>query len=238
MKPLIGIIAAVSDGGESSIGENYVRAIEKFGGIPLIIPYTKKRERAKDYALICDGFLFAGGKDIHPRHYGEEILDGVTVLQKLRDAHELLLFEEINRTEKPILAICRGAQLINVALGGTLYQDIDTQYKTEILHRQKEDKASPSHKINVLRNTPLYSIVKKDRIPANSFHHQAIKDLGQGLYVMARADDGIIEAVYRESPYIMAYQWHPERLADSSCENAAIFTDFISSVKSFKEENK
>ena len=119
-------------------------------------------------------------------------------------------------------------QLINVALGGTLHQDITSEVKNSIVHRQIEPKYSPSHEVNITKGTPLHALVNKIRMPANSFHHQCIKALGNGLSVMATADDGIIEAVYStEDRYLRAYQWHPERLYVSNSLNRSLFDDFI-----------
>jgi putative glutamine amidotransferase len=130
-------------------------------------------------------------------------------------------------TEKPVLGICRGAQLINIALGGTLYQDLPTELPTEISHRQTEPKFSPAHSVKILADTPLYDLVQKDRMTANSFHHQAVKTLGKGLELMALADDGVVEAFYLPGErYLRAYQWHPERLFAIDSDNRLLFEDF------------
>jgi putative glutamine amidotransferase len=116
-----------------------------------------------------------------------------------------------------------------VALGGTLYQDIPSQLKTDILHKQTQERFEPSHHIRVIENTPLHAMAGgKTSMVGNSFHHQAIKEMGRGLAVMARAEDGIIEAVYMpDKPYVRAYQWHPERLWQIDSDNCTIFTDFV-----------
>ena len=134
---------------------------------------------------------------------------------------------EVNKG-KPLLGICRGAQLINVALGGSLYQDIPSEYKTEIAHRQGEEKMEYSHSVTVLENTPLAALVGEGELPANSFHHQAAKRLGNGLLPMAYAADGIVEAMYFPAhTYLRAYQWHPERLCERDEKNKALFSEFI-----------
>ena len=227
MKPIIAIIAGVDDEIVSQAQPLYISAIERAGGIPIVMPYVWQRETADQIVSLCDGFLFAGGPDVHPKRYGEEIKEACGVIRERRDELELMAFEEIYKTKKPILAICRGSQVVNVALGGTLYQDIPTEIKTDISHRQTEPKSSHSHDVNVTEGTPLHALVGKSRMGANSFHHQCIKALGKGLEVMATADDGIIEAIYSTEQYIMAYQWHPERLVDISEDNKAIFDDFI-----------
>lgn len=137
------------------------------------------------------------------------------------------------KTSKPILAICRGAQLVNVALGGTLYQDIPSEVPTKILHKQSEPDFSPSHDVKIMNNTPLYEMMRTEQIKGNSFHHQAIKALGKGLEIMAIAEDGIIEGVYSSGKqYVRAYQWHPERLFDTDAQSRMIFEDFIHACKS------
>lgn len=138
------------------------------------------------------------------------------------------VFNKAYKENKPILAICRGVQLFNVALGGTLYQDIPTQYKTEVHHIQGEERFSASHDILIEKHSPLYTLVKKDVMVGNSFHHQAIKNLGSELEIMARATDGMVEAVWSpKKRYLRGYQWHPERLFDIDGDNRKIFEDFI-----------
>ena len=195
-----------------------------------------KQQELERLIDLCDGFLFTGGKDVEPSRYGEETKPGCGIIQKYRDEYELRVFKAALKTGKPILGICRGTQLINVGLGGTLYQDIPSECPSEIFHRQQESTYSFSHSVNIACGTPLYELVEKERIRANSFHHQSIKALGRNLAVMATADDGVIEAVYGTSKqYVRGYQWHPERLFDKDEENFAIFKDFISACQKSKE---
>ena len=227
--PIIGIIASAKDVDDLTSTTTYPKAIEQAGGTPIVLPCGENFEMYDRFIDLCDGFLFTGGCDIHPARYGEEILPACGNIQDHRDTIELAFFERAIQTDKPMIAICRGIQLINVGLGGTLYQDIPSQTQTTLVHSQTEGRFAPSHSVTVLENTPLAAMAKgKTRILANSFHHQAIKDLGRGLEVMARADDGIIEAVYLPSkPYFRAYQWHPERLWQIDEDNLAIFTEFV-----------
>ena len=235
MRPIIGILAEIDGERNTKVQYTYVSAIEKAGGLPLLLPYVTDFESFGRFAKICDGFFFTGGADIEPRRYGEETKTYCGPVSYFRDEVEFKAFNEIIKTDKPILAVCRGAQLVNVALGGTLYQDIPSETDTPILHRQTADKDKPSHRVNILNDTPLFSLIGKEEMLANSFHHQAIKKLGEGLKVMATADDGIIEAVYHtEKSYLMAYQWHPERLCNNDLCNYLIFLDFI---KACSKEN-
>lgn len=228
MRPIIGVLAEVDNEFTTKVLNTYVHAIEKCGGIPVLFPYVEKDETVERMVALCDGFLFTGGVDIHPMRYGEEAGENIGEIQEHRDEFDFRVFHKVLQTAKPILAICRGAQLVNVALGGTLYQDIPSELDTKILHRQSEPKFSYSHDVKIKVGTPLYEMLGTEQIRANSFHHQAIKALGKGLEIMAVAEDGIIEGVYSpESRYIRAYQWHPERLVDKNAQNRMIFEDFI-----------
>ncbi len=232
MRPIIVLLAEVDDELITKVVHPYVSAIETAGGAPVILPYVKDAEVIEHYTRICDGFLFTGGLDIDPSRYGEEIKPTCGEIQKYRDELEFTVIERVLGTGKPLLAICRGAQLVNVALGGTLYQDIPSEIDTPILHSQSEPKFSPSHDVRVVEGTPLHKLTGMERISANSFHHQALKALGRELQVMALADDGIIEAIYfTGEQYIRAYQWHPERLFESNSQNRMIFEDFIDACK-------
>ena len=232
MIPVIAILGTVDDDKTVTLLNTYARAIEASGGLPFIIPYTESEAQIKEYVTRCDGVLFSGGCDIEPKKFGEETLPTCGNIQLYRDSLELAFFKEAFKAKKPILGICRGSQLINVALGGTLYQDIPTMIPSEIPHRQKEARSLPSHSVKILSDTPLMELIGKERMVANSFHHQAIKALGDGLEVMALADDGIIEAIYHtDYSYLIAYQWHPERLCESNEDNRRIFDDFISASR-------
>ena len=228
MSVIIGIPSVVDGEKNSSMLSTYAYAIEKAGGLPILLPYVADKELISRFSGLCDGFFFMGGADIEPSVYGEEKRETCDKTEPFHDELELALFDAALGTGKPILGICRGAQLINAALGGTLYQDIPTETDATLNHRQTEDKFEFSHDIVIKKNSPLYTLVKKDRVRGNSFHHQAIKKLADSLSVMAVADDGIIEGFYhRTHPYLRAYQWHPERLFDKDEASRLIFVDFI-----------
>ncbi len=235
MKPIIGILAEVDGELCARVRRAYVGAVEGAGGVPILLPYVRDGEIVKRFVGVCDGLLFTGGGDIDPRRYGEELRVACEP-EALRDELEFKAFFEARSASKPILAICRGAQVVNVALGGTLYQDIPTEINTEIAHAQSEPTFSPSHSVTVLEGTPLSELTGRSVIRANSFHHQAIKALGAGLEIMAVADDGIIEAAYSTGKqYIRAYQWHPERLYAKDEHSRMIFEDFIRACKSERD---
>lgn len=228
MRPIIGLLAEVDGELSTRVQNTYVKAIENAGGAPILFPYVNDGDTIDHLIGICDGFFFTGGMDIDPSRYGEKARENLGETQVNRDEFEFKVFDKIIKTGKPIIAICRGAQLVNVALGGTLYQDIPSEVDTEISHRQCEPKFAHSHDVKIIPDTPLYEMMGTERIKANSFHHQALKVLGKGLAVMAVADDGIIEAAYStEMPYLRAYQWHPERLIETDATSRMIFEDFI-----------
>jgi putative glutamine amidotransferase len=232
MLPIIGIFAEFDDDKNSTLQYVYTNAIEKSGGLPLLLPWVESEDVISRFASVCDGFLFTGGVDVNPTFYGEEPRFPCGKMQLNRDTLEMKAIKVVLKTKKPILCICRGAQLINVVFGGSLYQDIPSDYKTDICHRQKEDKFSPSHSVLIEKDTPLYQIVKKGEMTANSFHHQAVKKLGKGFKVMAKASDGVIEGFYFEGEqYIRAYQWHPERIFNIDSDNRQVFADFIERCK-------
>ena len=227
------MLAEIDNELSTRVQNPYIYAIERSGGIPILFPYVGDGETIEHLVDSCNGFFFTGGADIAPKRYGEEAKDNIGDIQEHRDEFEFNVFQRVIKTSKPILAICRGAQLVNVALGGTLYQDIPSEVQTKILHRQIEPKFSHSHDVRIMINTPLYEMMKAERIKVNSFHHQAIKTLGEGLEIMALAEDGIIEAVYSSGrQYIRAYQWHPERLFETDTQSRIIFEDFIYNCKS------
>ena len=227
-KPIIGVTAPIQDNGDLNLFHSYIHAIESAGGAPIIIPYLDDNETLFQAISICDGILFTGGVDVEPERYGEERAPECGEAQLKRDELELKIFDMIRESNMPVMAICRGAQLVNVALGGTLYQDIYAHYGTTLPHKTTEPRHGYAHSVAVVEGSPLYNLWGVTEARINTFHHQAIKALGKGLKVMAKAEDGIIEAVYAEGErYLRAYQWHPERLCDADDNNRAVFTDFI-----------
>ena len=232
MRPVITIFTEIDEKLNVNIRNTYINAVESTGGLPIVVPYIKSDESLETLIERCDGFIFSGGGDIDPKCYVEEKKPTCGDAEYNRDELEFRAFDSVFASGKPILAICRGIQLVNVCLGGTLYQDIPTEFETEIIHRQKEPDDAPSHEVNALENTPLYDLLKSKRVVANSFHHQAIKKLGDGLKITATADDGIIEGVYLPGErYFRAFQWHPERLVDIDEHNRLIFEDFINACR-------
>ena len=229
MKPIIGITPEIAENGNISLRYAYTHAIEAAGGIPLLLPCTEDEALLEELAAVCHGFVFSGGEDIDPKYYGEQTLPACGEIAPRRDAFELRLFAKVFPTGKPILGICRGLQLINVALGGTLWQDLPSQMPSPIPHKQTQGDFEHSHCVELLPDSILATVTGKTRIPVNSFHHQAVKTLGRDLAVIAQADDGIVEALHHTChPFLLALQWHPERLSHKDADAAAIFRAFLS----------
>ena len=232
MKPIIGITSVIDDEKYTGLQNSYSNAIVLAGALPIMLPYTTDDSAIDAFANLCDGFFFTGGYDVHPSLYGEEVREFDGPFQKYRDETEAKLFARAIKSEKPIIAICRGAQIVNALMGGTLIHDIPSEVKTELLHRQKGGQTDFCHEVNITEGTPLASLFGKERLLINSWHHQAVRELGEGLRVMATADDGVIEGYYLPGErYLRGYQWHPEKTYEVDEYSRTIFGEFIAAVK-------
>ena len=212
------------------IGPNYMDAIRAAGGIPIVLPLQIDKEELAVIADSCDGFLFTGGPDISPFRFHEETIPGCGVVIPERDKMEEDLFHIAMELGKPILGICRGIQIFNVFLGGTLYQDIPVQLGTasKIAHSQVSGITVPSHSIAVEKKSLLYSILEKEYIQVNSFHHQVIKDLSPSFEVAGTSPDSLIESIYlRDRSFVLGIKWHPEHLFRTDEDSYKIFAAFV-----------
>lgn len=230
MQPIIGITTSISeDESLLQMNRSYVRAISAADALPVLLPATEDASVIASYAQMCHGLLLSGGDDIDPSVYGEAQSWQCGSISPLRDAFELALCREFLRLKKPILAICRGIQVLNVALGGTLYQDLQTERASSIAHRQKQKAWYASHPVSFAEGSLLSGILQADAIAVNSLHHQAVRETGAGLVASAISPDGVIEAVELPGhPFCLGVQWHPERLWDQSATaaHARIFRAF------------
>ena len=217
MLPKIGITSHVNYSLEAlTLGKYYIRAVEKSGGVPFVIPCVRDGDIIARYCNVLDGLLFTGGDDISPDYFGEEP-KGTRKITPERDAFEILLARKYLLTGKPILGICRGLQLLNIAAGGSIYQDIDTEIEDVVKHMQEAPGWYASHSVVISKGTLLEQVYLDNEIRVNSFHHQAIRDLAPAFHVSARALDGVVEAV--ESPghrFLIGVQWHPEKMIFNS----------------------
>ena len=228
----IAIVGKIDENGLPKIKPVYFTPFSDLGASYTTFSYTTDEKTIANALEKCDGILFTGGVDVHPKRYNEHILNATVSIDEKRDEMEFAFIVQALKSSKPILAICRGVQLLCVAMGGTLYQDLPTQKPSFIAHKQIEGRTKHSHFVNVEKASPLFDLLKSERVRVNSFHHQAIKTLGKNLAVMALADDEIIEAIYStESRYIRAYQWHPERLIETETTNIELFRDFVNACR-------
>lgn len=206
----------------------YVQMISTAGGVPLVIAPVMNPKQLHAVFNQLDGLLFSGGGDIHPRAYKASVEADLREVDEERDHAELFLIQQAVERGKPFLAICRGIQLLNVALGGSLYQDLTTQLPTALVHdAQPQSTDRVFHRVLLSPDTHLHQWIGRDEIETNSSHHQAIKRLARGLRIGGRAADGVIEAVeLLEHPFGLGVQWHPERLP-ARAESGIIFTTFV-----------
>ncbi len=215
MKPLIGITASMeTDKSNYLVANRNVKAIQAAGGIPIILPYFLRTEEIKEITNRIDGLYATGGYDIDPILFGEEPHPGLGNIIPERDQSELAVIKEMLEKEKPILGVCRGSQILNVAAGGDMYQDINTQINTELLqHSQKAPFDYRSHFVDVAEGSLLHRLTGKHKLRVNSFHHQANRSVHEGFRISGTASDGIIEAIESEiHPFVLGLQWHPEAL--------------------------
>jgi len=215
MKPLIGItmnLEVQPTRNLNILDQDYAKAVLLAGGIP--VPVIGVESAIPDFVKHLDGFVFTGGDDIHPRFYKEKPLPAahMTFSPDERTRFEIQLFTAAVRAKKPVLAICHGAQLINVALGGTLYQDMLLQVPKAQMHGPAKAGAKVFHPTDIIEGTRLFNIMGADTIRVRSSHHQSVKNPGRSLKLSAIAHDGVVEALEsRGKNFLIAVQWHPEK---------------------------
>lgn len=230
-RPLIGITAGLNDQEKYQVLSRYfMEAITAQGALPVMLPLTTDDALLQSYAEALDGFLFSGGADVDPLLFGQWQKPGCGGIDPLRDEHELTLARLlIQRGDKPVLGVCRGLQVLNIALGGDIYQDLPSEYEGELIaHRQKQPAYYPAHPVEVAADSLLLRITGKDQLMVNSLHHQAIRKLGS-WQACATAPDGVIEAAEMPGhPFFLGVQWHPERLYEQHASAKALFAAFVS----------
>jgi len=232
-KPIIGItLDAEEIGGYSkwhpwyALRTNYVEAVVKAGGIPILLPHETALAAA--YMKQIAGIIITGGDfDIDPALYGAKEKHPKTQTKHVRTHFEMEIAKLAIAGNKPILGICGGEQLINVILGGTLIQHIP-DITGNSLHEQKDDRKNPAHTVKIASGSLLHKIIGTDSMQVNSTHHQAVEKPGKGVKISAEAPDGIIEAIeYPGHPFCLGVQWHPEYAADPDGKDAKIFAAFL-----------
>lgn len=233
MKPIIGITCGSE---KNSVGAGYIRAVEHADGIPIVLPVIGKHEAMCRYLDLIDGLLLSGGVDIAPLRFGEEPHPKLGNVDERRDAIELFLTKEALKRNMPIFAICRGIQTLNVAAGGTLYQDISQHTQSTIQHRQNADRWHGSHTISIKSDSSLFRIIGKRSVVVNSYHHQAVKETAKGFIVSARSKDQLIEAIESsEHDFVLGVQFHPELMWERNSDAFALFETFVEACKGISD---
>jgi putative glutamine amidotransferase len=227
MGPLIAITCDRFEAGTvEGVPRAYVEAVAEAGGVPVLVPTGKGSLRLEPF----DGFLLPGGYDVDPAYFGAEPSPALGTVTPERDALELALLRAVLPTGRPVLGICRGAQVLAVALGGRLHQDIERERPDAIQHRQKGPRSWASHTVAVEAGTRLASALGvAGTVRVNSFHHQAVAEpLPAGLLVTARAPDGLVEAFEDERhPFCIGVQWHPEGMVAEHDHALRLFQAFV-----------
>ena len=216
----VAVTASIRPDGDTSrvrLTAAYVTALENAGLVPLIVPPLSNDRAAAAVLDSVSGLVLTGGEDVDPARYGEQRHEKVRSINPARDATEAALVEEAKARGLPVLAICRGIQILNVALGGTLVQDIATQCKTDIGHDEDGPRDSRSHEISVEPGSLIAEAIGTEHLSVNSFHHQSVKRVADGMRVTARSPDGVIEGIESTDRrwWVMAVQWHPEEMTES-----------------------
>lgn len=227
----------------TSLSETYQKALMGAGGVPLALPATTSREVIAECVDRCDGVLLTGGEDVDPRLYGNGLPSKlrktvvVTPDSGERDLRELILIDEAFEQRRPVLAICRGSQILNVALGGTLVADIKTQLPKAINHRRMDKRSEIVHEVRLTEGSLLSKIIGAKKLGVNSTHHQAVDKVAAPLRIVAASADGVVEGTELRPdaahllPFLLSVQFHPERLADRYPAHRAIFRAFVQACR-------
>jgi len=233
-KPIIGVTSMFDEALQSMCMHNgYFEALEDAGGIPVMLSIKNRQYEADRLLDVVNGIMLPGGHDIHPMNYGANVSNFCESTVPGMDEAEILLAKSAFKRGVPLLGLCRGSQLINVAMGGTLYQDINENFERNIplLHIQKNiiPKEYPIHSVNIIKDSRLYECFGRETIMVNSYHHQANKVIAPVLFATAHAEDGVVEAVESVSKdkFFLGVQWHPELMFRHNEDARKLFRYFV-----------
>ncbi len=233
-KPLIGVTCGVhhEQNGSAFYGSrgSYIRAVEAAGGLPLLIVPLLDQETLHEIYQRVDGVLLTGGGDVDPERYGLPGEAELRTVEPDRDATEINITRWAAQDNKPLLGVCRGIQVMNVAMGGTLYQDIATEFGKTVDHDLNREKSRnfQGHDISIRAGSRLASVIGETHTAVNTMHHQAIRVLGDGLTPVATSPDGLIEGVEKDGArFFVGVQWHPEELYEYSEPMRRLFGTFV-----------
>ncbi len=234
-RPIIGITTSLDDK-ECKINHAYMKAVAKAGGLPMLLPALDNENICDEYINEIDGILLSGGTDILPAYFGEFMQEGYNMPYELsprRDHFEIKLYNKADIKGLPMLGICRGIQVMAVAGGGSIFQDIDIGMARQIRLRHSPNAPADtlSHPVLIKDGTRLGQIINRRMVWVNSMHHQGVKLLPKGYRICATAPDGVIEGIELESAsrFAVGVQWHPERLLESAegSWNLRLFEEFV-----------
>ncbi|MBA4147170.1 MAG: gamma-glutamyl-gamma-aminobutyrate hydrolase family protein [Verrucomicrobia bacterium] len=240
-RPLILVSPSTAQNGSEfadasiSLSNCYFEAVLAAGGLPVAIPCVSSREVIAEYVNRCDGVLLTGGDDVQTNIYAPDLPAELATkagrAKPIRDILDLLLIDEVFRQRKPLLAICRGHQILNVALGGTLIVDIPTQIPGAIDHRCMERKDEPVHSVQLTSGSDLSKCLGCKVIQVNSTHHQAVGEVAEAFTIVATSEDGVVEAMELKDksmlPFLISVQFHPERMIDINKKFGKLFSSFM-----------
>ena len=232
MKKLVGVIPLFDETKDSYwMVPGYFQMLEAYGAIPIMLPLSDERETMDYFLEKCDGFLFTGGHDVDPSVYNAERSEECGVSCEMRDRMEVYLLNKLKDMDKPVLGICRGIQIMNAVFGGSLYQDLPKEHTSEVDHHMAPPYDRAVHEVEICQGGILEQILNSKKIGVNSYHHQAVKKLADGLFVEAVSEDKLVEAVsIPMKKFFVGVQWHPEfsYLADENSKK--IIKRFVESL--------
>ncbi|MCL4424676.1 MAG: gamma-glutamyl-gamma-aminobutyrate hydrolase family protein [Firmicutes bacterium] len=233
MFPVIGITSNFDlENHRSTVSSDYTRAVESAGGIPLLIPVLDNPGRVGALLDRLDGLILTGGVDVDPSHFGEEPRPKLGRVSPERDRIEIPLARAALEKRLPLLGVCRGIQLLNIAAGGAVFQDIYSQVKDPLKHNQEAPRWYPSHEVKLDQAALVGKIHGVKALRVNSFHHQAVSRVAPGFVVSAWAGDGVIEGIERPGdPFTVGVQWHPEGMWEKEPRYLAIFTALVEAAR-------
>ncbi|WP_324668175.1 gamma-glutamyl-gamma-aminobutyrate hydrolase family protein [Geochorda subterranea] len=235
-RPLIGIVSGQERDREGAarlvLPRAYASAVEMAGGAPVLIPLVEDTRLAESYLEALDGLLLAGGGDVDPARFGEDPSPHLGSVDPERDALELALARRALELDLPILGICRGMQVLNVAAGGSLYQDIGAQVPHPLQHRQSAPRWYPIHEVRLEPESLVGRILQVESVRVNSFHHQAVRTVAPPFRVAAKSKDAVVEAVEsRAHAFAVGVQWHPECMVERYPVQRLLFTAFVKAAR-------
>lgn len=232
-KPVIGITAGYDfEKSASLLRDDYYEAVIQCGAVPVLIPVTEVKSVWVEYLDICDGLILSGGPDVDASYFGQHNMPYAKEISPVRDSMEIFLARQAITVDKPMLGICRGIQVINIAAGGSIFQDIYAENNSDtklMQHFQQAPRWFQIHNINIVKETCIYKVFGREELKVNSFHHQAVDTVAPDFTVNAYAEDGVIEAISHESKkFIAGVQWHPENLWRKDKTHLKLFERLVS----------